>query len=82
MVLLEGLGKMKKIQWSRLDSNPRFSGLRHSASTTYATACRYDFNEVKSSLMLFQAVYQHLLCVHQFSWMQKNIPKYVHKYNG
>jgi hypothetical protein len=38
IVRLEGLGQMK-IQWSHRESNPRPSGLYHSASTNYATAC-------------------------------------------
>jgi hypothetical protein len=38
---LEGLGKLKKIQWPHRESNPRPSGLWHSASTNYATACRW-----------------------------------------
>jgi hypothetical protein len=37
-MMLEGLGKLKKNPLHR-DSIPRPSGLQHSASTNYATAC-------------------------------------------
>jgi hypothetical protein len=35
MVRLEGLGKLKNIQWPQRDWNPRSSGLLHSVSTIY-----------------------------------------------
>jgi hypothetical protein len=36
---LEGLGKLKNIEWTHRKSNPRPSGLYHSASIKYTTAC-------------------------------------------
>jgi hypothetical protein len=33
IVRLEGLGRLKKIQWPHRESNPRSSGLQHSATT-------------------------------------------------
>jgi hypothetical protein len=36
---LEGLGQCKKIQLPHWECNPRLTGLYHSASTNYATAC-------------------------------------------
>jgi hypothetical protein len=41
-VRLEGLGQLEKNPPHR-DSNPRSSGLQHSASTNYATACPSEY---------------------------------------
>jgi hypothetical protein len=49
MVRLEGSGKLQKIQCFHWDSNPRPSGLQHSASSIYATVCSHHLQGRKST---------------------------------
>jgi hypothetical protein len=56
IVRLEGLGKLKKIQWHHRESNPRPSRLYLSASTNYATAyftLSYYINQVRTEEIQF-----------------------------